>query len=73
MPFESKTIRLATKSTHPYFKIHPMAYCLADTSLLRSLTSIQRQHWPSEYLWGYVVDSSFNVVLLDLVGVEFPR
>jgi hypothetical protein len=70
MPFESKTIRLATKST-PLFKIQPLAHYLQDASLLRSLTSIQRQHQPSEYLRGYMVDSSSNVILLALARVGF--
>jgi hypothetical protein len=43
MPFESKIIRLAIKSTPPYFKIQHNAYCLPDISLRRSLTSIQKK------------------------------
>jgi hypothetical protein len=42
MPFDSKRIRLATKSTPPYFKIQLKAYYLPNTSLLRPLTSIQQ-------------------------------
>jgi hypothetical protein len=59
MPFKSQTMRLATKST-PYFKIHLKAYCLPGTSLLRSVTSTQKQH-RAEYLRGYMVDSSHSV------------
>jgi hypothetical protein len=73
MPFDSKRIRLATKSTPPYFKIQPMAHCLQDVSLLGLLTSIQRQHRPSEYLQGYMVDLSSNIVLLISARVGFLR
>jgi hypothetical protein len=56
MPFDFKSIRLVTKSTPPpYSKIQPMSYCHPDTSLLRSLTYIQKQHQTSEYLQGYLV------------------
>jgi hypothetical protein len=71
MPFESKIIRLATKSTPPYFKIQPLAYCLAGKSPLRSLTSIERQHQPSEYLWDYMVNSSSSVILFISARVGF--
>jgi hypothetical protein len=74
MPFDSKTIRLATKSIPPpYFKIQLKAYCLLGISLLRSLTSIQKQHQISECLQGYMVDSSPNIILLDSTRVGFPR
>jgi hypothetical protein len=73
MPFESKTIRLAIKSTPLIFKIQPKAYCLSDTSLLRLLSSIQKQHRHPECLRGYIVNSSLNVVLLDSARVGFPR
>jgi hypothetical protein len=46
MPFDSKRIRLAIKSTPPYFKIQLKAYCLSNTSLLRPLTSIQQLRAP---------------------------
>jgi hypothetical protein len=74
MLYESKIIRLATKSTPPpYFKIQPLVYCLAGKSPLRTLTSIQRQHQPFEYLRGYMVDSSSNVILLISARVGFLR
>jgi hypothetical protein len=41
--------------------------------LLGWLTSIQRQHRPSEYLSGYMVDSSSNIVLLISARVGFLR
>jgi hypothetical protein len=72
MPFESKTIRLAIKST-PYFKVQPMSYYLPSTSLLSSLTSIQKQHRRLGCLRGYLVDSSTNAVLLNSVRARFPR
>jgi hypothetical protein len=43
VPFDSKRIRLASKSTPPpYFKIQLRAYYFLITSLLRPLTSIQQ-------------------------------
>jgi hypothetical protein len=41
--------------------------------LLWPLTSVQRQHRLSEYLRGYMVDSSSNVVLLISARVGFLR
>jgi hypothetical protein len=73
MPFEFKTIRLATKSTPPYFKVQLMSQCLPDTSFLRSLTSIQNNIGSLEYLRGYMVNLSSNVVLLLSAMVGFPR
>jgi hypothetical protein len=73
MPFDSKTIRMATKSTPPYFKIQLKACCPLNTPLLRSLTYIKKQHRPSEYLQGYLVGSSSSIVLLDSAKVVFPR
>jgi hypothetical protein len=72
MPFESKIIRLAIKSAPPYFKIQHKAYCLPDISLRRSLTSIQKKNFgPPEYLRGYMVNSSSNLLLLISAMVGF--
>jgi hypothetical protein len=71
VPFESKTIRLPTKST-PYFKVQLKTYFLPDTSLLRSITSIQKQHQPFECLWGFMANLSSNLILLDSARVGFP-
>jgi hypothetical protein len=75
MPFESTIIRLVTQSTPPppYFKVQLMSWCLPDTSFLRLLTSIQNNIGSLEYLRGYMVDLSSNVVLLVLGMVGFPR
>jgi hypothetical protein len=73
IPFESKKISLVTKSTPlPYFRIQLKAYCLPGISLLRSVTSIQKQHQHPEYLWGHMVDLS-SIVLLDSAKVGFPK
>jgi hypothetical protein len=71
MPFDSKTNEVGDKVYPPYFKIQAMTYCVPDTSLLWSLTFIQKQHRRPECLWDYMVDLSSNVVLLDSARVWF--
>jgi hypothetical protein len=56
-----------------FFNIQLKAHCLLGISLVRSLTSIKKQHEPPGYLWGYMVDSSSNVVLLNSARAGFPR
>jgi hypothetical protein len=56
----------------PYFHIQLKAYCLPGISLLRSVTSIQKQHQHPEYLRGHMVDLS-SIVLLDSAKVGFPK
>jgi hypothetical protein len=72
-PFDSKRIRLATKSTPLILRFTLWHIIFRMRLLLGSLTSIQIQHRPSKYLQGYMVDSSSNVVLLILARVGFLR